>query len=144
MTRQLHAQAVLDRLAAAPGSPVAVVHDGKVPATPDPKSVPPYMVARFGFRKLTAVESASTTSLTFDSVTYQVRVTVHAVGTDARSTRAVASRAETQLLNWTPAVAGRKCTPLRQIDSTELPPNESMGVPVAQQTDVYEFLSQPA
>lgn len=144
MTRQLHADAVLVRLRAAAGSPAAVVHDGRVPAAPDPGAVPPYMVVRFVFRKLTATESPATTSLSFDSVTYRVDVTVHAVGVDARSTRGVATRAETQLLNWTPTVAGRTCTPLRQIESTTLDPNEAMGVSVEQQVDVYRFQSQPA
>lgn len=144
MTRQLHAAAVLDRLRAAAGTPAMVVHDGKVPETGQPGSTPPYAVARFVFRKLTAGESPATTSATFDSVTYQIDVRVHSVGTDARATRGVATRAETQLLNWAPSVAGRSCTPLRQIESETLDPNEAMGVAVEQQVDVYRFLSQPA
>jgi hypothetical protein len=72
VTRQLHAAAVLTRLQAAAGSPAMVVHDGKVPDSPDPGSVPPYVVVRFAFRKLTATEAPATTSLTFDSETYQI------------------------------------------------------------------------
>lgn len=144
MTRQLHAQAVLDRLRAAPGSPSMVVHDGKVPDAPAAGSVPPYAVVRFVFRKLTAGESPGTTSLTFDSNTYRVDVTVHSVGVDARATRGVATRGETQLLNWTPTVSGRSCTALRQIETETLEPNEAMGVPVEQVSDTYRFLSQPA
>jgi hypothetical protein len=121
-----------------------VAHDDQVPPTGTAGSLPPYAVVRFVFRKLTAGESPGTTSLTFDSVTYQVDVRVYSVGTDARSTRAVATRAETQLLNWAPTVTGRTCTPLRQIESETLDPNEAMGVTVAQQVDVYRFLSQPA
>lgn len=143
MTRQLHAAAILTRLAAAAGSPAMVVHDGRVPDAPAAGSVPPYAVVRFTFRKLTATESPATTSLSFDSVTYRIDVTVHAVGDDARSTRAVATRAETQLLNWAPTVTGRSCTRLRQIESVTLEPNEAMGVPVEQQTDTYRFQSQP-
>jgi hypothetical protein len=101
------------------------------------------VVARFAFRKLTAGESPGTTSLTFDSNTYQVDVTVHSVGTDSRSTRAVAMRAETQLLNWAPTVANRSCAPLRQIESVTLEPNEAMNVPVEQVSDTYRFISQP-
>lgn len=145
MTRQLHAAAVLARLVAAPGTPAAVVYDGSVPdAAPGVEPERHYMVVRFVFRKLTATESPGTTSLTFDSTTYQVDVTVHSVGVDARSTRGVAARAEAQLLNWAPTVAGRSCTPLRQIESTTLPPNESMGVLVEQMSDVYRFISVPA
>lgn len=143
MTRQLHAAAVLARLVAAPGSPSMVVHDGQVPAAPDPGAVPPYVVARFVFRKLTATESPGTTSLTFDSNTYRIDVVVHCVGVDARATRGVATRVETQLLNWAPTVAGRTCTPLRQVESVTLEPNEAMGVPVEQQSDTYRFVSQP-
>lgn len=135
---------VLARLAAAPGSPAMVVHDGKVPDAPDAGATPPYAVVRFAFRSLTATESPTTTSLTFDSTTYRVDVTVHAVGVDSRSTRGVASRVEGQLLNWTPTVTGRLCTPLRQVESVTLAPNEAMNVPVEQQTDVYRFLSVPA
>lgn len=145
MTRQLHAAAVLARLKAAPPvTPAMVVHDGKVPDAPDPGAEPPYAVVRFSFRKLTASESPASTSLTFDSVTYQVEVTIHSVGEDARATRGVAMRAEGQLLNWTPTVAGRTCTALRQISNDMLPPNEAMGVSVEEQVDVYSFRSQPA
>jgi hypothetical protein len=145
MTRQLHAAAVLARLQAAPpASPAMVVHDGRVPDSPDPGAVPPYAVVRFSFRKLTATESPASTSLTFDSVTYQIEVTVHSVGEDARTTRGVATRAEGQLLNWAPTVANRTCTPLRQISTETLPANEAMGVPVEEQADTYRFVSQPA
>lgn len=144
MTRQLHAAPILARLAAAPGSSAMVVHDGQVPPTGEAGSLPPYAVVRFVFRKLTATESPGTTSLTFDSVTYQVDVRVHSVGTDDRSTRGVATRAETQLLNWAPTVANRSCTRLKQIEAETLDPNEAMGVTVGQMVDVYRFLSQPA
>lgn len=150
MTRQLHAAAVLARLEAAPPvTPVMVVYDGKVPdddpdAPPDPNEGLPYALVRFSFRKLTATESPSTTSLTFDSETYQVSVTVYSVGKDARATRGVAMRAETQLLNWAPTVANRTCTRLKQISNDTLPANKAMGVPVEEQVDVYQFLSQPA
>lgn len=143
MTRQLHAAAVLAQLAAAPGSPAMVVHDGKVPDTGSAGSLPPYVVVRFVFRKLTATESPATTTLSFDSVTYQVEATLHCVGADARATRGVATRAETQLLNWRPTVAGRSCSPMRQVESTTLEANEQMGVSVEQQVDAYRFQSQP-
>lgn len=144
MTRQLHAAAVLTRLAAAAGTPPAVVYDGEVPpAIPGTPSATVYYVVRFTFRKLTATESPATTALDYDSVTYRVDATVHSVGTDARSTRGAAYRAELQLLNWVPTVAGRTCTALRQVESETLEPNEAMGVPVEQQTDVYRFVSQP-
>jgi hypothetical protein len=145
VTRQLHAAAVLTRLAAATGTPAAVVYDGKVPdAVPGTPSAQVYYVVRFEFRKLTASDGSGVTSLTFDSTTQQVDVTVHSVGTDARSTRGVAQRAETQLLNWTPTVTGRTCTPLRQVESVTLAPNEAMGVAVEQQSDSYRFISVPA
>lgn len=145
MTRQLHADAVLTRLQAAPPvTPPMVVHDGKVPDAPDPGAVPPYAVVRFTFRKLTATESPATTSLTFDSETYQIEASVHSVGKDARATRGVAMRAESQLLNWAPTVANRTCTPMRQISNETLPANEAMGVPIEEQVDVYQFISQPA
>lgn len=145
MTRQLHAAAVLTRLAAASGTPAAVVYDGAVPASvPGVESAQHYYVVRFTFRKLTGTESPATTSLTFDSATYQVDAAVHCVGPDARSVRGLATRAEVQLLNWAPTVTGRSCTPLRQIESVTLEPNEAMGVPVEQVSDTYRFISQPA
>jgi hypothetical protein len=145
VTRQLHAAAVLTRLAAAPGTPAAVVYDGAVPSAIPSAPIPPqYYVVRFAFRKLTASEAPHSTPLTFDSAKYQVDVVVHSVGTDARSTRGVANRAEAQLLNWLPTVTGRTCTPLRQIDSVTLEPNEAMGVSVEQVADTYRFTSVPA
>lgn len=142
MSRQLHAAAVLERLAAIVITPATPAYDGKVP---DNITLPPrYYVVRFVFRKLTAGESPATTPLSFDSVTYRVDATVHSVGTDARDTRGVATRAEAQLLNWRPTIAGRSCTPLRQVESTTLEPNEQMGVAVEQQVDIYRFQSQPA
>jgi hypothetical protein len=144
VSEQLHAAAILDRLRAAPGTPAMVVHDGKVPESPDPGSVPPYVLVRFVFRQLTATESPATTSLSFDSVTWQVDVQTHCVGTDSRSTRAVKGRVRTQFLNWAPTVANRSCGRLKQIESVTLDPNEAMGVPVEQVSDTYRFQSQPA
>jgi hypothetical protein len=141
VTRQDHAAPILARLAAAAGSPAPVVYDNKVPDNTTPPAQ--YYVMRFAFRALTASESPATTSLTFDSETYRVEVTVYSVGPDARSVRGVASRAEAQLLNWTPTVTGRSCSPLRQVESQTYEPNEALGVPVEQQVDVYRFISQP-
>jgi hypothetical protein len=144
VSEQLHAAAILDRLRAAAGTPVMVVHDGKVPDSPDPGANAPYVLVRFVFRQLTAAESPATTSLTFDSVTWQVDVQAHCVGTDARSTRGVKARVRTQLLNWAPSVANRSCTRLKQTDSVTLDPNEAMGVPIEQASDTYRFISQSA
>lgn len=144
-TRQAHAAPILARLAAAPGTPAAVVYDGRVPDTqPGVAPAQHYYVVRFAFRILTAGEAPAATSLTFESVTYRVDVTVNCVGADARSTRGVAYRAQAQLLNWTPEVAGRSCTALRQVDTATYEPNEAMGVSVEQQVDTYRFQSTPA
>ena len=144
MSRQAHAAAVLAQLAASPGATALVVHDGAVPPVPAAGSSPPYVVARFTFRKLTATEAPDKSTLSYASTAYQVDVRVHSVGSDARNTRGVAYRAERQLLNWTPTVAGYTCTALRQIEAETLEPNEAMGVSVEQQVDVYRFVSVPA
>lgn len=140
MTRQLHAAALLTRLEASPGPLPLVALDGHVPDG----TLPPYAAVHFLFRRLTASESPGTTSLTFESTTYQVDAYVHSVGTDARLARAVANRVEGQWLNWVPTVTSRTCTPMRQVDSLPANPDEQTGELTVDLVDVYRFLSVPA
>lgn len=139
MTRQLHAAALLGRLGAAPGSPALVVLDGAVPAG----TVAPYALVYLLFRRLTATEAPALTALTFDSTAYQVDAYVHSVADDARASRGVANRVESQWLSWRPVIAGRSCTPLRQIESVPANPDEGTGPLVVDSVDVYRFTSVP-
>lgn len=139
MTRQLHAAALLDRLAFAAGSLALVVLDGHVPDG----QLPSYALVYLQFRRLTATEAPALTALTLDSTAYQVDAYIHSVGDNARASRAVANRVELQLLNWRPVIAGRSCTPLRQIESVPANRDEATGPLVVDSVDVYRFTSVP-
>lgn len=145
MTSQLHAQAVLDRLAAS-GSPALTVHDGVVPAS----GLPPYVLVRFSVRSLGAAVRPDASNLVMQSLPVEVTARVYSVGDVTvpalapRSTRALANRVSAALLDWTPSVAERSCTPLRHIDSADLSPDEATGRTYFEVVDVYRFTSHPA
>lgn len=139
MTAQLHAQAVLDRLRTH-GSPVITVHDGQVPDG----ALPPYALVRFTFRYLTAADQPSSSNLSFESRALETTARVYAVGASAQSARAIYNRAAVALLNWSPTVAGRSCSPIRQIDSFDTPADESTGVDYFEAGADYRFTSIPA
>jgi hypothetical protein len=142
VTRQLHAAAVITRIDAQ----VDQVFDGQVPDG----TTPPYVVVYFDYRRPTAAERPDASNLAFDSLPFQVTATVHSVGGGddprlaARSARAVANQVELALLDWTPAVAGRNCSSMKQIDGFMQPPDEETGVTYVDLADVYRFHSQPA
>ncbi len=145
MTRQLHAQAVLDRLTAQPAL-AGKVHDGRV----RDNAVPPYVLVRFDFRRPTASERPDASDLTFSSLAFMVAATVVSVGGGsdddlaARAARAVANQVEVALLGWSPSVAGRSCGPVKQTSSFGSPADEESGVTYVELSDEYEFYSQPA
>jgi hypothetical protein len=142
VTRQLHAAAVTARIDAQ----VDKVFDGYVPDG----TVPPYVVVYFEYRRPTAEERPDASNLVFDSLPFQVTATVHSIGGGdnpalaARSARAIANQVELALLDWTPTVAGRSCSPMRQIGSFTSPPDEQTGVAYQGLVDEYRFHSQPA
>ncbi len=142
MTAQLHAAAVLARLGSS-GSPALTVFDGRVPDT-SPLPVPPYVLVRFTFQALGARDRPDASDLTFASRAQQVTARCYAIATTAQGARALTNRASVALLDWTPTVVGRNCSPMRHIDSFEVPPDEQTGVTYFQVGDDYRFTSYPA
>lgn len=139
MTAQLHAAAVLARLAAS-GSPALTVHDGRVPDA----AVPPYVLVRFTFQTLGARDRPDASDLTFASRAFQVTARCYSVATTGQGVRALVNRVSVALLDWAPTVTGRNCSPMRHIDDFETAPDEQTGVAYFQLGDDYRFTSYPA
>lgn len=144
MTAQLHAAAVLDRLKTS-GSPALVVFDGRVANA----AVPPYVLVRFTTRYLSAGVRPDLSDLTFASRAVEVTARVYSVGGGstgdlaARSARAITNRVAAALLDWTPTITGRTCSPMRHIDSFDQPVDEQTGAVYAEVVDDYRFTSHP-
>lgn len=134
---QAHADAVLALLRAAVGSPalqVLPLADGTVPAG----LAPPYV------RAYITVERIDGTDLSGRSDLAVCRAILHQVGANDIAARAVADRCADVLLDVTPTVAGRVCWPIRHEVQQSPTRDESTGVVVIDQVDVYVFASVPA
>lgn len=145
MSAQDHAAAVLAQLAAS-GSPALIVFDGKVPEPPEVPVLPtpPYLLVRFTFRSQGADVRPDASDLTFRSVALECTARVYSVTANARAARALVNRVSVALLDWTPTVASRSCSPMRHIDSFEAPPDERTGTTYFEVVDDYRFTSYPA
>ena len=139
MTAQLHAAAVLDRLRTS-GAPALTVHDGTVP---DAAGLP-YVLVRFSLLALGADVRPDASNLSFDSLAVQCTARLYSVAPNARGARALTNRISVALLDWTPVVAGRSCSPMRHLDAFEPSPDEATGVTYFQLGDDYRFTSHPA
>lgn len=131
-----HADAVLVLLRA--GAPTGKVYDGSLP---DPAPKPPYVVAYIN-RELPRGAEGNT----LDGVSAQLnlRVTLHCVGGDAAAARAMADRGAEALLDVTPTIAGRECGQIALDSSIPPAPDETTGVLVMDQIDVYTLTTFPA
>ena len=83
-------------------------------------------------------------SLTLASTTINLRAYVHCVGGNAMSARAISGRVRAALLDVTPIVAGRSCSPIRWLEGQPPSRDEETGAVVFDQVDVYGFWSVPA
>lgn len=139
MSIQDHAAAVLAQLGTS-GSPALTVHDGRVR---DARSTPPYLVVRFTVRALGARDRPDASDLVMRSLSLEVTARVYSVAGNAGAARALTQRVMTALLDWTPTVAGRSCSPMRHLDSWETPPDEQTGTAYHELGDEYRFTSYP-
>jgi hypothetical protein len=142
VTAQLHAAAVIARLSTS-GSPALVVYDGKVPDA-TPAKLPPYVLVRFDFVNLSAGARPDASDLTMRSRAFQVTARVYSVATTAAGVRALQNRVAVALLDWSPAVTGRNCSPMKHIDTFGPPPDEDTGTDYFEAGDDYRFTSHPA
>lgn len=136
MTIQAHADTFLELLRA---DNQLVVHDGAVPKG----AAPPYALVYLTFWTPDGELAPDKVPLTFDSNVIDLRGYVHCAGANPAAARAVTQRVRGALLNMRPAVAGRVCFPIRWKDGSPPQRDETTGVLVMDQTDVYGFTSVP-
>jgi len=137
---QAHADAGLGLLRA---DAQLTVHDGKVPRS-SPLPEPPYVLV-YVFRELpdgTVVPDKI--SLTGLSTVVNVRMVCHCVGANPVAARAIAGRVENALLDVTPVVAGRSCSPIRWMESAPADEDETTGAAYTDLVEVYGWTTHPA
>lgn len=139
MTIEAHAQAFLTLLDADNAAPALVVHDGRVPAA----ATPPYVLVYTSVRRPDAALEPDKSSLTFDQYAVRARAICHSVGGSGAAARSVAARVAAALLNVTPSVVGRVCSPIRWVEGQEPARDEATGATYVDVVDVYEFGSIP-
>lgn len=136
---QLHAQAILALLAAAPpgtepGPALVVHHDAVIP----PGAVPPYA------RPYIYTAATASTSIRHQTDRVVTIATIHCVGANDTAARAVAGRVAAALLDVTPTIAGRTCFPIRCDGTLPVDKDESTGPLVMDQVVTYRLESLPA
>lgn len=137
MTIQAHANAFLDRLRT---DAQLKVFDGAV----DKGATPPYALVYLTFWTPDGELAPDKVPLTFNSDVVELRGYCHCVGANAVAARAVAQRVRAALLNQRLTIAGRACFPIRWKDGNPDQRDETTGVLVMDQVDVYGFTSVPA
>ena len=120
----------LDALQAAGG---LRVFDGPVPA----KTAPPYLVVYC----TTDVPEETTLEDVADRI--ESTAIVHLVGSSGAACRILSGRAWEALVGVRPAVPNRDCSRIRRIDSRPPSTDESTGLVVMDQVDVFQFVSLP-
>lgn len=136
MTVQAHAAALLALLDADNTPPALVVLDGHVPAGQQP----PYVLV---YLRGVSPEDAESRSMAGPSERFVLTATCHSVGATAMAARVVAQRVRAALLDVRPTVAGRSCFPIRHEESVEPQRDETTGVLLMDQVDVYRLESVP-
>jgi hypothetical protein len=139
---QDEADAFLALLAAASGSPSLAVYDGSVPDSPEPA----YALVYFYIETPDGLAAPDAVSLTFDSDVIDAWAYVHCVGSQpqsARAARAVSGRVRAAVLNKTLTVANRSCFPIRWREGQSPIRDETTGLVVFDQIDVYGWRSVP-
>jgi hypothetical protein len=139
---QDEADAFLALLAAASGSPALAVYDGSVPDSPEPA----YALVYFYIETPDGEAAPDAVSLNFDSDVIDAWAYVHCVGSQpqaARAARAVSGRVRAAVLNKTLTVANRSCFPIRWREGQSPIRDETTGLVVFDQIDVYGWRSVP-
>lgn len=135
---QLHKQVFLDLLDADNTAPALVVLDGRVD-----DEEPPYVLLYFALRTPSGADEPDKVSLEATSDVLNATAYCHSVGGDQHGALAVAGRVRAALRGVTPAIAGRVCFPIGQVDSQPTQRDESTGTPVFDQVDLWQFTSLP-
>lgn len=136
---QAHAQVFLDLLDADNTAPALIVLDGVVPTGRTPPYALVYVLVSTPGDGMPDGGDLGMRSRRVNADAY-----VHCVGGNAAAARAVAGRVDTALLDVTPTITGRVCSPIRQIDAQPPQRDESTGSVVMDLVKVYRFGSVPA
>lgn len=139
MTYQQHASAVLSLLDADNVTPALVVYDGFVPAG----MKPPYVLVYFSTLSPASDIDPESSDLTNASRRVDCFAYCHSVGGNGVAARAVAGRVQAALLDVVAVIAGRACWPILHIENQPAIRDESTGVLVMDQVDVYRLSSVP-
>lgn len=134
-----HAEAILGLLRANTVL-AAIVNDGEVPSpTPADRR---YVVVYLHRERPTGADGNALDGLSAQ-ITY--RATCHNVAKDAKAARALGYQTSAALLDVVPDIAGRTCQPIH-LESSVPPgrPDETTGVAVFDQIDVYKLVTTPA
>jgi hypothetical protein len=131
-----HAQAVLSLLAG-PAKPLAIrVDDGKAPDPLPDVRANPYVLVYFDSNDPEA-------DFTAGPWEFELTATCHSVAGSGAAARQVADWVRTALLGVVPSVAGRACWPIVREPGTPPQRDESTGLLVMDQIDVYVLRSVP-
>lgn len=109
---------------------------GSTQMVPD-GTAPPYRVCWVHMRRQSGDNMAAT------SARMVCEAIVHNVGADDIAARAVAANTAALLIDVVATIAGRRCWPIRQVDSSPPGADNSTGVQVVTQIDVYRLESLP-
>jgi hypothetical protein len=111
------------------------IFDGVVDSpTPDPPYVLVY--SRVGWPR-----DGIGTSLTGTQVTITTTWTCHCVGLTPAAARAVQMQVRSSLLNQRPVIAGRNCSPIKQVDATDPDVDETTNRVVMDAVSIFDFTS---
>jgi hypothetical protein len=135
---QLHKQVFLDLLDADDVSPPLVVLDGQVAG-----QAPPYVLLYIALRTPSGVDEPDKVSLEATSDVLNATAYCHSVGGGQHAALAVADRVRAALRGVVPVIANRVCFPIGQVDGQPVQRDETTGVPVFDQVDVWQFTSLP-
>lgn len=109
----------------------------------DKATVRPYVLVYLTFWTPDGETAPDKVPLTFNSDVLDVRGYCHCVGDNGVAARGVAQRVRAALLNVRPVISGRECFPIRWKEGNPAQRDETTGVLVVDQMDVYGFTSVP-
>jgi hypothetical protein len=130
---ETHAQVAFGLLAAN-GNLAAHVFDGVVADLTEP----PYVLI---YSRVAWPRDGIGTALTGTQVTITTTWTCHCVGLTAAAARAVQMQVRSSLLNFRPVIAGRNCSPIKQVDASDPDRDDTTGRVVMDAVSVFDFLS---
>lgn len=111
------------------------VYDGVVGSpTPDP----PYVLV---YTRVAWPRDGVGTALAGTQVTITTTWTCHCVGLTPAAARKVQGQVRSSLLGQRPVIAGRNCSPIKQVDALDPDVDETTNRPVLDAISIFDFMS---